>query len=67
MDFAALRISAMAPRVVPLLRIIMTAIGGEPDMRHYLALVEGGAIDAVDGAHSAASRCHRVVTSKRTT
>jgi hypothetical protein len=23
--------------------------------------------DAVDGAHSAASRCHRVVTSKRTT
>jgi hypothetical protein len=25
------------------------------------------AYDAVDGAHSAASRCHRVVASKRTT
>ena len=25
------------------------------------------AFDAVDGAHSAASKCHRVVTSKRTT
>jgi hypothetical protein len=25
------------------------------------------AIDAVDGAHSAASKCHRVVASKRTT
>src|SRR5215831_15975207 len=25
------------------------------------------AFDAVDGAHSAASRCHRVVASKRTT
>ena len=44
MDFAALRISAMAPRVVPLLRIIISAIGAEPDMRHYLARVEGGAI-----------------------
>jgi hypothetical protein len=35
----------MAPRVVPLLRIIMSAIGAEPDMRHYLALVDGGATD----------------------
>jgi hypothetical protein len=35
----------MAPRVVPLLRIIMSAIGAEPDMRHYLALVYGGATD----------------------
>ena len=30
---------------VPLLRIIMSAIGAEPDMRHYLALVDGGAPD----------------------
>jgi hypothetical protein len=28
-----------------LLRIIMSAIGAEPDMRHYLALVDGGAPD----------------------
>jgi hypothetical protein len=35
----------LAPRVVPLLRIIMSAIGAEPDMRHYLALVDGGASD----------------------
>jgi len=34
----------VAPRVVPLLRIIMSAIGAEPDMSHYLALVEAGAI-----------------------
>jgi hypothetical protein len=45
MDFAALRMSAMAPRVVPLLRIIMSAIGAEPDMRPTSRLVEGGAID----------------------
>jgi hypothetical protein len=35
----------MSPRVVPLLRIIMSAIGAEPDMRHFLALVDGGAPD----------------------
>jgi hypothetical protein len=35
----------MAPRVVPLLRIVMSAIGAEPDMRHYLALVDRGATD----------------------
>jgi hypothetical protein len=27
------------------LRIIMSAIGAEPDMRHYLALVDAGATD----------------------
>ena len=32
----------MARCVVPLLRIIMSAIGAEPDMSHYLALVDGG-------------------------
>jgi hypothetical protein len=35
----------MAHPVIPLLRIIMSAIGAEPDMRHYLALVDGGATD----------------------
>jgi hypothetical protein len=35
----------LAPRVVPLLRIIMSAAGAEQDMRHYLALVDGGASD----------------------
>jgi hypothetical protein len=35
----------VAQRVVPLLRIIMSAIGAEPDMRHRLALVDGGATD----------------------
>jgi hypothetical protein len=37
----------VAPRVVPLLRIIMSAIGAEPDMRHYIALVDGGAPDLI--------------------
>jgi hypothetical protein len=37
------RRTAMAPRVVPLLRIIMSAIGAKPDMRHCLALVDDGA------------------------
>ena len=31
------------------------------------ARIEFSAFDAVDGAHSAASRCHRVASSKRTT
>jgi hypothetical protein len=35
----------VAPRVVPLLRIIMSAIGAEPDMRHYLALADRDATD----------------------
>jgi hypothetical protein len=35
----------MAHRVVLLLRIIMSEIGAESDMRHYLALVDGGAAD----------------------
>jgi hypothetical protein len=35
----------VAPRVIPLLRVIMSAIRAEPDMRDFLALVDGGATD----------------------
>jgi hypothetical protein len=39
----------------------------EADMPRPPAPYQSDANDAVDGAHSAASRCHRVVASKRTT
>jgi len=45
----------------------MSAFGGEADMHDRLASTSSSAYDAVDGAHSAASKCHRVVLSKRTT
>jgi hypothetical protein len=35
----------LAPRVVPLLPIVMSAIGAEPNMRHYLALADRDATD----------------------
>jgi len=41
--------------------------GGKPDIDRNAAAVTGVAFDAVDGAHSAASKWHRVVASKRTT
>jgi hypothetical protein len=40
---------------------------GKADIRCRLTLMARGANDAVDGAHSAASKCHGVVASKRTT
>jgi hypothetical protein len=40
---------------------------GEADIDSRAASASSVANDAVDGAHSAASRCHRVVASKRTT
>src|SRR5262249_38948879 len=40
---------------------------GQADMGDRLVSTSWVASDAVDGAHSAASRCHRVVASKRTT
>src|SRR5262249_30321964 len=45
----------------------MSAFGGDPDTSSRLGTSRYAAYDAVDGAHSAASRCHRVVASKRTT
>jgi hypothetical protein len=39
----------------------------EADMHCGVASTASVADDAVDGAHSPASRCHRVVASKRTT
>ena len=42
-------------------------IGSRADMRCPPQACGHNANDAVDGAHSAASKCHRVVASKRTT
>ena len=42
-------------------------IWGEADIARTPPACGCEAIDAVDGAHSAASKCHRVVASKRTT
>src|SRR5215831_5573481 len=41
--------------------LAMSAFGGKADIGRSRCLVWSAAIDAVDGAHSAASRCHRVV------
>ena len=46
---------------------VFVCFRGEADIRQSRWLWWCDAIDAVDGAHSAASRCHRVVASKRTT
>jgi hypothetical protein len=43
--------------------ISLVAIGGKADM----AVTSADFRDAVDGAHSAASECHRVVALKQTT
>ena len=40
---------------------------GKADMPQGPAASRSDENDAVDGAHSAASKCHRVVVSKRTT
>src|SRR5262249_60990140 len=40
---------------------------GGADIGRRIVPIISDATDAVDGAHSAASRCHRVVASKRTT
>ncbi len=45
----------------------MSAFGGKADIGRCIVPIISDAFDAVDGAHSAASKCHRVVTSKRTT
>jgi hypothetical protein len=65
-----------------LLRLLTAAFGTKRTFRDGLFIVRfrreadiprppiayrSAANDAVDGAHSAASRCHRVVASKRTT
>jgi len=46
---------------------MMSAFGGEADTNRGVASSASVVNDAVDGAHSEASRCHRVVASKRTT
>ena len=45
----------------------LSAIGANNGQRSAQRLKSYAAIDAVDGAHSAASECHRVVALKRTT
>src|SRR6185295_16525063 len=52
-------------RVGSLRRTDSVAIEGIADIRRSLAARRSDANDVVDGAHSAASMCHRVVASKR--
>jgi hypothetical protein len=47
--------------------LLFVRFWGKTDVGCEPALMVLAAFDAVDGAHSAASKCHRVVASKRTT
>src|SRR5262249_18332447 len=47
--------------------VVLVRFWGKADKLKHLGSLALSANDAVDGAHSAASRCHRVVASKRTT
>jgi len=47
--------------------LLFVRFRSKADMRCRIVQIISAAFDAVDGAHSEASRCHRVVASKRTT